>query len=109
VLASRGDPFTIPYLKDAESAAAESDLNLLPVRVDGPKDFEASFDEMNNARTQAVMIQPLFSTFDAAIVAEAARHRIAILSSYGATTRAGGLISYSADHADYFARAATKS
>jgi putative ABC transport system substrate-binding protein len=39
-------------------------------------------------------------------VSLAAKHRLPILSSYRATTLAGGLISYSADHAAYFQRAA---
>ena len=34
------------------------------------------------------------------------KHRLAIMSSYRETTEAGGLISYSADHAAYFQRAA---
>jgi hypothetical protein len=41
-----------------------------------------------------------------AIVALAAKHRLSILSSYRDTTRAGGLISYLADHAAHFRRTA---
>jgi putative tryptophan/tyrosine transport system substrate-binding protein len=62
---------------------------------------------MSAAGDQAVIIQPNFLPQTAAIVALAARHRLAILSSYRDTTRAGGLISYSADHAAHFQRAAT--
>jgi putative tryptophan/tyrosine transport system substrate-binding protein len=40
-------------------------------------------------------------------VALAAKYRVAILSSYSSTTRAGGLISYPADHVGHFQRAAT--
>jgi putative tryptophan/tyrosine transport system substrate-binding protein len=107
VLASRSDPFTVPYLKDAETAAAKAGLTLHPEKVDGPNDFEAAFADMAKAGAQAVMIQPLFSPHDDAIVALAGKHRIAVMSSYRATTRAGGMISYSADHVAYFQRAAT--
>jgi ABC-type uncharacterized transport system substrate-binding protein len=62
---------------------------------------------MSAAGEQAVIIQPNFLPQTPAIVALAATHRLAILSSYRDTTRAGGLISYSADHAAHFKRAAT--
>jgi putative ABC transport system substrate-binding protein len=106
VLASPSDPFTRPYLADAQTAATRGGLALHPAMVDGPGDFEAAFADMTAAGAQAVMIQPLFAPFDALIVQLAARHRVAIMSSYRDTTRAGGLISYSADHAAYFQRAA---
>lgn len=106
VLASRSDPFTRPYLADAQAAATQAGVTLQPVMVDGPKEFEAAFAAMSAANAQAVMIQPLFASFNAPIVPLAAKYRIAIMSSYRDTTRAGGLISYSADHAAYFQRAA---
>jgi putative ABC transport system substrate-binding protein len=56
---------------------------------------------------QAVVIQPLFQPHTRNILDLAAKHRLAVMSSYRDTTRAGGLISYSADHSAYFQRAAT--
>jgi ABC-type uncharacterized transport system substrate-binding protein len=106
VLASRSDPFTRPYLADAQTAASRAGLTLHAVMVNGPNDFETAFAAMSAAGAQAVMIQPLFGSFDAPIVQLAAKHRLAVMSSYSDTTRAGGLISYSADHATYFQRAA---
>jgi hypothetical protein len=75
--------------------------------VKDPGEFEDAFAVMNAAGDQAVIIQPNFLPQTAAIVALAAKHRLAILSSYRDTTRAGGLMSYSADHAGHFKRAAT--
>jgi putative ABC transport system substrate-binding protein len=75
--------------------------------VSGPGDFEDAFAAMSAAGDQAVIIQPNFLPQTAAIVALAAKHRLPILSSYRDTTRAGGLISYSADHVAHFRRAAT--
>jgi putative tryptophan/tyrosine transport system substrate-binding protein len=61
---------------------------------------------MSAGDAQAVIVQPLFGSFNAPIVQLAGKYGLAIMSSYRDTTRAGGLISYSADHAAYFQRAA---
>jgi putative tryptophan/tyrosine transport system substrate-binding protein len=58
VLASRSDPFTHPYLADAQAAATQAGVTLQPVMVDGPKEFDAAFAAMSAANAQAVMIQP---------------------------------------------------
>jgi putative ABC transport system substrate-binding protein len=75
--------------------------------VNSPSEFEDAFAAMSAAGDHAVIIQPNFLPQTAAIVALAAKHRLPILSSYRDTTRAGGLISYSADQAAHFRRAAT--
>lgn len=106
VLASRTDPFTVPFLKDAEAGAAQTGLALEAVKIDGPNDFEAAFRKMSEAGVQAIIVQPIFGPHDAAIVALATRYRIGVMSTYSATTRAGGLISYSADHHALFLRSA---
>jgi putative tryptophan/tyrosine transport system substrate-binding protein len=107
VLAAKTDPFTPPFVQDLQSGAARVGLQLHPVMVSGPGEFEDAFAAMSAAGNQAVIIQPNSLLQTAAIVALAAKHRLAILSSYRDTTRAGGLISYSADHAAHFKRAAT--
>jgi len=61
---------------------------------------------MSKASAQAVVIQPLFQPHTRKAVELAGKHRLALMSSYLDTTQAGGLISYSADHAAYFQRAA---
>jgi putative tryptophan/tyrosine transport system substrate-binding protein len=107
VLAAETDPFTPPFVQDLQSGAARVGFQLHPVMVSGPGEFEDAFAAMSAAGNQAVIIQPNFLPQTAAIVVLAAKHRLAILSSYRDTTRAGGLISYSADHAAHFKRAAT--
>jgi putative tryptophan/tyrosine transport system substrate-binding protein len=106
ILGAKTDPFTQPYVQDFQTAAARAGLQLHPVLVDGPDEFDGAFAEMNAAGAQAVVIQPLFQTDTEKIVGLGAKHRLAIMSSYRDTTQAGGLISYSADHAAYFQRAA---
>jgi putative tryptophan/tyrosine transport system substrate-binding protein len=61
---------------------------------------------MSAADAQAVMVQPLFSPQTSMIVKLAAKHHLAIMSSYRDITQTGGLVSYSADHTAYFKRAA---
>ena len=106
VLAAKTDPFTPPYLHDLQTGATRLGLHLRPVVVDGPRGFEDAFATTSAAGDQAVIIQPTFLPHTAVIVALAARYRLPMLSSYRDTTRAGGLISYSADHAAHFKRAA---
>jgi ABC-type uncharacterized transport system substrate-binding protein len=107
VLAARTDPFTASFVQDLQSGAARLGLQLHPVMVNSPGEFEDAFASMSAAGDQAVIIQPNFLPQTAAIVALAGKHRLPILSSYRDTTRAGGLLSYSADHAAHFRRAAT--
>jgi ABC-type uncharacterized transport system substrate-binding protein len=106
ILGAKTDPFTQPYVQDFQSAAARAGLQLQPVLVDGPDEFDGAFEAMRASGAQAVMIQPLFQPHTARIVELGAKHRLAIMSSYRDTTQAGGLLSYSADHAAYFQRAA---
>jgi putative ABC transport system substrate-binding protein len=106
VLGARTDPFTKPYVQDFQDAAARVGLQLQPVLVDGPREFDGAFDEMSKTGAQAVVIQPLFQPDTRTVLELAGAHHLAVLSSYADTTQAGGLISYSADHAAYFQRAA---
>jgi putative ABC transport system substrate-binding protein len=106
LLSAKTDPFTKPYVQDFENAAGPLGLQLQPVLVDGPRDFDAAFEEMSKTGAQAVVIQPLFQPQTKQIVELAGKRHLAVMSSYRDTTQAGGLISYSADHAAYFQRAA---
>jgi putative tryptophan/tyrosine transport system substrate-binding protein len=106
ILGAKSDPFTQPYVQDFEHAAGRIGLRLQAVLVDGPGEFDWAFAEMSKASAQAVVVQPLFQPHTRRIVELAGKHHLALMSSYRDTTQAGGLISYSADHAAYFQRAA---
>src|SRR5262245_20934606 len=106
VLGARTDPFTAPYVQDFRDAAVRLGLQLQPVLIDGPRDFGGAFAEMSKMSSQAVVIQPLFQPHTSRVLELAGKHHLAVMSSYRDTTQAGGLISYSADHAAYFQRAA---
>jgi putative ABC transport system substrate-binding protein len=107
VLAAKTDPFTAPFVQDLETGAARLGLKLHPVLVDGPSSFTDAFTMIHAAGNEAVIIQPNFLLQTPQIVALAEKHRVATLSSYRDTTRAGGLVSFSADHAAHLKRAAT--
>ena len=106
VLGARTDPFTRPYVRDFQEAADRIGLQLQPVLVHGPLEFEGAFAEMSKSGAKAVVIQALFQPHTRVVVELAGKHHLAVMSSYGYDTQAGGLISYSADHAAYFKRAA---
>jgi putative ABC transport system substrate-binding protein len=106
VLGAKTDPFTKPYVQDFENAAARVGLQLQPVLVDSLGEFDGAFDEISKKGGQAVVIQPLFQPHTRKIVELAGKYHLALMSSYSDTTQAGGLVSYSADHAAYFRRAA---
>jgi len=106
VLGAKSDPFTAPYVQDFQNAAARIGLQLQPVLVDGPSEFGNAFAKMSRTGMQAVVIQPLFQPYARKVVELAGKYQLAVMSSYRETTEAGGLISYSADHAAYFRRAA---
>jgi putative ABC transport system substrate-binding protein len=106
VLAAKADPFTPAYVADFEAGATRLGLRLDKLLVDGPAEFKNAFAAMRSAGDQAVIVAPTFLPHTASVVALAVEHRLPLLSSYRQTTQAGGLISYSADHAAYFRRAA---
>jgi putative ABC transport system substrate-binding protein len=106
VLAAKSDPFTRPFVQDLRTGGSQLRLQLNPVLIDGPAEFEDAFAAISAVGDQAVIIQPTFLPHTVSIVALATKHRIPTLSSYRSTTQAGGLISYSADHAEYYKRAA---
>ena len=106
VLASSHDAFTRPFLTYLEEGARSGGLQLDPVPVAGPADFEAAFVKMVEVRAGAVIIQGVFNSHRAAIVEIASRHRMPSMWFDRQAVLAGGLISLSANTNDIFKRAA---
>jgi putative ABC transport system substrate-binding protein len=106
ILGAKTDPFTAPYVQDFQAMAPRNGLQVQAVLVDGPQEFDAAFAEIGGTGARAVVIQSLFQPYTTRIVELGIKHHLAVMSSYRDTTQAGGLISYSADHAAYFKRAA---
>jgi putative tryptophan/tyrosine transport system substrate-binding protein len=106
VLASSQDAFTRPFLSYLESAAVSGGLQLDPVPVAGPSDFETAFATMVERRAGAAVIQGVFNSSRAIIVGIAARRRLPTMWFDRQAVVEGGLISLSANTGDIYRRAA---
>ena len=100
------DPFSRPFVDDMQAAATIAGIQLVPVLVNGPNDFENAFAAMTKAEAQAVIVQGLFDQHRKIIIELAAKHRLPVMSGNRETAAAGGLISYSAKFAALYERAA---
>src|SRR5262249_17955291 len=90
VLGAKTAPFTKQYVQDFQDAAGRMGLQLHPVLVDGPREFDDAFAEMSKASAQAVVIQPLFQPHTTKVVQLAGKRHLAVMSSYRDITQAGG-------------------
>jgi putative ABC transport system substrate-binding protein len=104
-LVSTHDAFTRPFVSYLEQAAQSGGLQLDPVPVAGPAQFEEAFAGMVERRTGAVVIQGVFNSNRAAIVALAVRHRLPTMWFDRRAVDEGGLVSLSANSADMYRRA----
>jgi putative ABC transport system substrate-binding protein len=100
------DPFSRPFVDDMQAAATIAGIQLVPILVNGPNDFENAFAAMAKAEAQAVIVQGLFDPHRKIIIELAAKHRLPVMSGNRETAAAGGLISYSAKFAALYERAA---
>lgn len=100
------DPFSRPFVDDMQAAATIAGIQLVPVLVNGPNDFENAFAVMAKAEAQAVIVQGPFDPHRKIIIELAAKHRLPVMSGNRETAAAGGLISYSAKFAALYERAA---
>ena len=100
------DPFSRPFVDDMQAAATIAGIQLVPILVNGPNDFENAFAAMAKAEAQAVIVQGLFDPHRKIIIELAAKHRLPVMSGNRETAAAGGLISYSAKFAELYERAA---
>jgi putative ABC transport system substrate-binding protein len=106
VLASATDPFSGPFVENLRLAATRAGLQLEPILVSGPNEFESAFAAMAKGGVQAVIIQGLFDPHRAILVELATKHRLALMSGSRETTVAGGVISISANFLALYERAA---
>jgi putative ABC transport system substrate-binding protein len=95
-------------MKDAEVAAKELGLQLVPMGAKGADDLESAFAAAKSAGAQALMVSPsTFASTNLSRISElAVKYRLpSIFSGVGAVT-AGGLMSYGPDIVDNYRRAA---
>ena len=107
VLWDRANPTNPMQLKGAEIAARTLGLQLEPVPVQGPNDFDSGFKAVRSADGLLQVDSPLFTTHRARLVGLAATSRLPAIYGYRELVEVGGLMSYGADLPDLYRRAAT--
>jgi putative ABC transport system substrate-binding protein len=96
-------------LREAEVAARALGARLQVVEARGPADFDRAFSDMTRARAGALTVLPYVMFFNERrrLVHLAAKNRLPAVYGSREFVDAGGLMSYGADIADLFRRAAT--
>lgn len=95
-------------LPEVQRAAKAFGMDVLPVDVARPADFDAAFAQAVAWRADALIVveNPIFYTQRKALVDLAERHRLPAIYRAREYAQAGGLMSYGADYADLCRRAA---
>ena len=106
-LASGRSPAGRLFVQETQVAAQKLGVQIQPVVVGGPEEFESAFAAMRRERAGALIVQPLFTEHRQRIVALAARHRLPIISDSREFADAGGLMSYGPNLREIYRRAAT--
>jgi putative ABC transport system substrate-binding protein len=106
VIWDTGNPINVIQLKGAKAMAAKLAIPLreLPVRV--PADFEPAFNAARGLGGLLCLESPLFTTHRARLVELAFKSRLPAIYNLREFVDAGGLMSYGADAADLYRRAA---
>jgi putative ABC transport system substrate-binding protein len=108
-LMNPANPVHVASLKNLEAGARALKVQLHPVWVQDPKDFETSFSRLVQTGVQALAVLPegMFLAHKDVIISLAARSRIPTL--YGVTefAEAGGLMAYGVNLPDMFRRGAS--
>ncbi len=95
--------------KEYEAAARAFKLELRSLEVRGPNpDFAGAFQAARTARTDALIVvgNPLISQHMKSVFALATKHRLPAMTEEGRYVNAGALMSYGANAADLYRRAA---
>jgi putative ABC transport system substrate-binding protein len=95
-------------MQETEAAAHSLELQLRPVGVEGPNDFESAFSAINRAGAHSLIVlsSPMFAKHLARIAELAAKSRLPAIFGYSEFVDAGGLMSYGPNVSDLYRRAA---
>jgi putative ABC transport system substrate-binding protein len=108
VLANSVNPIHSLFMRETESAARTLALELQPIEVHGPEDFEAAFAAATRGKAGALIAfdDALTLYYRSLIVALAAANRLPAMYGYREFPDEGGLISYGANLASHYRHAA---
>jgi putative tryptophan/tyrosine transport system substrate-binding protein len=109
VLGNSKEPANAQSLRETELAAESLGLKLLYFDVLVLSDIEAAFRSAKNARIDAALVLAgyIFNSHRTLLSEHANKHRVPTMYQGSEYVEAGGLISYGANIADLFRRAAT--
>jgi len=96
-LAHGGNPAYRLFVKEAQDAAGSFGMQIQPLVINGPEEFESAFSTMVKERASALVVQPLFiiATQQRRVVVElATKNRLPTVSDFSEFADAGGLMSY---------------
>ena len=109
VLVNPGHPDHPAFLKNVQSAAKTTGVNVSPLQASTASQIEAAFGAMKRERAGALIVLPdsLFRTQAPQIAEFAAKNRLPTMFWSRGLAEAGGLMSYGQDLAEHYRRAAT--
>jgi putative ABC transport system substrate-binding protein len=109
ILSTAGNAASENSLKDTQLAARIIGFQLQSVKIHGPSDFEAGFDELIRGRIDAFTVfrESLLLMHLNQLLAFANRNRLPAVYDGREFALAGGLMSYTANHLDLYRRAAS--
>jgi len=107
VLSHPPTPSNPKQLQGAEDAARALGMQVQPVPVRGPNDFDSAFKAVRGADGLLLLDIAFFTTHRARLVALAAESRLPAIYGYRDIVDVGGLMSYGPHFPDMYRRAAT--
>jgi ABC-type uncharacterized transport system substrate-binding protein len=106
VISHPANPTNPLQLKGAQVAARTLGVELVPVSVQGPNDFDSAFATVHGTDGVLMLESPFFTTHRARLAQVAARSRLPAVYGQSEYVAAGGLMSYGTDFQDMWKRAA---
>jgi putative ABC transport system substrate-binding protein len=109
VLSNPSSPNFLPEMRETENTARALGVQLQRLEVRGPDDFERVFQAATKERAGALitLADAFVFTQRTRVVKLAAKSRLPAIYFFGEFVEAGGLMSYAANLADMYRRAAT--
>ena len=105
-LGAANDPNTRTFVNETQAAAQTIGVQLQPVLVTGPDEFEAAFASIIKQGSQGLIVQPLFVGHRSKLAELAVTHRLPMIADQAAFARAGGLVAYGINRRTMFRRLA---
>ncbi|HWT81298.1 MAG TPA: ABC transporter substrate-binding protein, partial [Candidatus Methylomirabilis sp.] len=109
VLRNPANPMHGPSLQELEGAARALKVQLHPIGIQDPKEFESAFSELARQHVEALVVLPdgMFLAQRDRIIALAARSRLPAMYGIVELAKAGGLMGYGVNLPDMYRHGAS--